>query len=255
MLFRSYTANNATNFNGQPASYYTNATNITTGELPWTQAPTGTVNTSGNFTLSGNNTLAGTNTVISSNVTLSGASISGTSTDLTIRNATVQGNLAVLGTVTSINTVSLVVNDNIIELGDNNTTTDAIDTGWFSPAGNATSIWYSGLVRQASKSTNNNPYFWLFSTNTNPNTATTIDTTANSATATLQAYLVPYGTGGAFVANSTAVVLTANATVVVNVTANNISGNGSGVTSVNADRKSTRLNSSHIPLSRMPSSA
>ena len=46
-------ANNATYLNGQPASYYTNATNITTGTLPWTQAPSGTVNTSGNFTYTG----------------------------------------------------------------------------------------------------------------------------------------------------------------------------------------------------------
>ena len=43
-------SNNAYNLNGQPASYYTNATNITTGTLPWAQAPTGTVNTSASFT-------------------------------------------------------------------------------------------------------------------------------------------------------------------------------------------------------------
>ena len=43
-------ANNSTNLNGQPASYYTNATNITTGTLPWTQVPAGTVNTSSAFT-------------------------------------------------------------------------------------------------------------------------------------------------------------------------------------------------------------
>ena len=171
---------------------------------------------------------------IGSNVSLTGATISGTSTDLTIRNATVQGNLVVAGSVTSVNTQSLVVNDNIIELADNNTTLDTVDSGWFSPAGNSTSVWYSGIVRQAAKSSNNNPYFWIFGSNTNPNTSTTIDTTANSVTGTLQAYLVPYGTGGAFVANSSTVLITANSTVSVNVTANNVSGNGSGVTSVNA---------------------
>jgi len=67
------TSNNSTYLNGQLASYYLNATNITSGTLPWAQAPTGTVNTSGSFTLSGNNTLAGTNTVISSNVNITGA--------------------------------------------------------------------------------------------------------------------------------------------------------------------------------------
>ena len=266
----------------------------------------------------GSNFVANTTAVsIGSNVSLTGATISGTSTDLTIRNATVQGNLVVAGSVTSVNTQSLVVNDNIIELADNNTTLDTVDSGWFSPAGNSTSVWYSGIVRQAAKSSNNNPYFWIFGSNTNPNTSTTIDTTANSVTGTLQAYLVPYGTGGAFVANSSTVLITANSTVSVNVTANNISGNGSGVTSVNAialggktesqlnvnsaltsnsttyilantgiisnssgvfvdaayintisannaaylgglaaaDRKSTRLNSSHVRTFRMPSSA
>src|SRR6202051_3247106 len=49
----SGTAANATNLNSQPGSYYTNATNITTGVLPWGQAPAGTVNTSGAFTFSG----------------------------------------------------------------------------------------------------------------------------------------------------------------------------------------------------------
>ena len=44
------TANNATNLGGQPATFYTNATNITTGTLPWAQAPAGTVNTSAAFT-------------------------------------------------------------------------------------------------------------------------------------------------------------------------------------------------------------
>lgn len=46
-------ANNATYLNGQLAAYYTNASNITTGTLPWAQAPSGTVNTSGSFTLGG----------------------------------------------------------------------------------------------------------------------------------------------------------------------------------------------------------
>jgi len=179
--------------------------------------------TGANTTISGANVvISGTNTYISSNVTLGGASISGTSTDLTIRNATVSGNLIVSGSVTSINVATLQVNDNIIELADNNTTTDTVDTGWYAPAGNSTSIWYSGLVRQAAKSSNSNPYFWLFGSNTNPNTATTVDVSSNSITGTLQAYLVPYGTGGAFVANSTVVNITANSTVSAALIANSL---------------------------------
>jgi hypothetical protein len=318
-------ANNATYLNGQLASYYTNATNITTGTLPWAQAPTGTVNTSGSFTLSGNTTLAGTNTTISSNlnvtgtfinvasafianstgayhtglmnaasfnagatgtgtggsvqntttmfvgnntintvitsaglsvnggttianntgvytgivngssiqvgssfianstkVTFTGANIDATSATIRVTDAVISGNLTVSGTVTTIDTQQLVVNDNIIQLADNNTTTDAIDTGWFAPAGNATNRWYSGIVRQASKSSNSAPYFWFFGSNTNPNTASTIDTTSNSSTGFLQAFLVPYGTGGAFVANSTVVNITANSTVSSTLTVNTI---------------------------------
>lgn len=186
-------------------------------------ANTTVLTSSGNATFSGANVvISGTNTYISSNVTLGGASITGTSTDLSIRNATVSGNLIVSGSVVSINVSTLVVNDNVIELGDNNTTTDTIDTGWYSPAGNSSSIWYSGIARIANKSSNNNPYFWVFGSNTNPNTATTIDSSSNSITGSLQAYLLPYGTGGAFVANSTAVNITANSTVSASIVANSL---------------------------------
>jgi hypothetical protein len=48
------TAFNASNLNNQPASYYTNATNITTGTLQSTVIPSYVVNTSGSFTFSNN---------------------------------------------------------------------------------------------------------------------------------------------------------------------------------------------------------
>jgi len=135
---------------------------------------------------------------------------------------TVGGNLVVSGSVVTVNTVTLVVNDNVIELGYNNITTDTVDMGWFSPAGNATNIWYSGIARIASRSSNNNPYFWVFGSNTNPNTATTIDQSSNSVTGTLQSYLVPYGTSGGFIVNSSAIIITANSSVVANIAANNL---------------------------------
>src|SRR5208337_494708 len=55
----SQTANNATNLGGTASASYAgtsnvSATNITAGTLPWAQAPSGTVNTAGNFTLAGN---------------------------------------------------------------------------------------------------------------------------------------------------------------------------------------------------------
>lgn len=51
------TANNANNLNGQAASFYTNATNITTGTLPDARLSSAVVNTSGAFTISGTRTL------------------------------------------------------------------------------------------------------------------------------------------------------------------------------------------------------
>ena len=182
------------------------------------------LSTSSNASFSGANVvISGTNTYISSNVTLGGSTITGTSTDLSIRNATVSGNLVVSGSVVSVNVQTLMVNDNIIELGDNNTSSDTVDTGWYSPAGNATAVWYSGMARIANKSSNTNPYFWIFGSNTNPNTATTIDSSSNSVTGTLQSYLTPYGTGGAFVANSTVVNITANSSLSSAIVANTLS--------------------------------
>ena len=250
------TANNSTNFGGQLPAYYTNASNITTGTLPWAQAPTGTVNTSGSFTLAGNNTFGGTNTVITSNLTVSGANVNisgsnvnitantnfggtnttissnvvltgatltGTATDISVRNGTFSGNLVVQGSVVTVNTAQLTVNDNIIQLAYTQTTADVVDAGWVSVAGNATSIWYSGFARIAASSNSTAPVFRLFVSNTNPNTAATIDTSANTKTGYLQAYLAPYGIGGALIANATNISVTGNSTVAVAIAANTLS--------------------------------
>ena len=158
----------------------------------------------------------------STKVTFTGANIDATSAFLKVADAVVTGNLTVSGTVTTLNSQQAVVNDNIIELGYNNTTTDIVDTGLFSPAGNSTVVWYSGLARIAASSNSTAGYFKIFTSNTNPNTASTIDTTANTKTGFLQSYLVPYGTGGAFVANATNITITANSTVAVGITANTL---------------------------------
>lgn len=64
-VYWSPSANNTTYLNGQLAAYYTNASNITTGTLPWAQAPTGTVNTSAAFTFSGLHTFNGNTSALS----------------------------------------------------------------------------------------------------------------------------------------------------------------------------------------------
>jgi len=158
----------------------------------------------------------------STKVTFTGANIDATSAFLKVADAVISGNLTINGTVTTINTQQLVVNDNIIELGSNNTTADVVDTGLYSPAGNSTAIWYSGIARIAASSTNTNPVFRIFVSNTNPNTSSTIDTSANTKTGTLQSYLQPYGVGGGLVANSSNVQITANSTLGVNFVANSL---------------------------------
>ena len=226
------TANNATNLGGVASGLYqlnsTLAANVATlaannslylGGI----AAANYVTNIGNFTLAGNNIFAGTNTVISSNLTVSSALITAATATLSVQNITVTGNLTVSGTVETINTSQLTVNSNFIELGSHNTTTDLVDTGWFSPAGNTTLTWYSLFGRVASKSTNNNPYFYLGASNTNPNTSLTFDIgAANAATGTLQSYLAPFGAGGGFVVNSTAVTVTANSTWAANFVANSL---------------------------------
>jgi hypothetical protein len=242
LIANSTGANNAFNLGGTAAASYqlnsTLAANVATltannaNNLGTVAAASYVQNTdsrtlSGNLTFSGANLdISGTNTAISSNITLTGASLTGTSTDVSLRNGTFSGNLVVSGTVITVNTQQLVVNDNIIELGLNNTTTDVVDTGFFSPAGNATAIWYSGFARIAASSTNTNPVFRVFVSNTNPNTSSTIDTTANTITGTIQSFLQPYGSGGAFIVNSTAIALTANSTVSVAITGNTLSLSG-----------------------------
>lgn len=52
----SGTANNATNLNGQPASYYSNASNLTDGTISYPRLPSGLVNTSASFTFTANQT-------------------------------------------------------------------------------------------------------------------------------------------------------------------------------------------------------
>lgn len=265
----SGTANNATNLNGQAASFYTNATNITTGTLPYAQLPANVVIWSNTNTFTANQSFnavaftggnatsyfaAGTtaaNAVINATAiavqnatsvtTLSAANItspsaviggqitanstvvtfgavsniSAGSANLTVNNILATGNLTVQGTISAIDTTTLQVKDNVILLADTNTTGDAVDFGVVGQAnsGTAGTQTFYGFARIASSNS-----FQFFATNTAPGAATI----ASQTTMPLQAFLQPYGSGGAFVVNSTAVTATANATVAVNITANTL---------------------------------
>jgi len=100
------TANNANNLNGQPASYYTNATNITNGTLPYAQLGANVVNTSAAFTITGTQTFQAN--LIVGNSTINVAT---TNSSITIN----AGNTAVLnGSSLAVGnaTVNAVVNTN-----------------------------------------------------------------------------------------------------------------------------------------------
>ena len=226
-------ANNSTYLNGQLAYYYTNATNITTGTLPYAQLPSGLVNTSGSFTLSGNTVLAGTNTGISSNLQVTGTTLNVSSNSTftgnvsitgavsITNNVTITGNLTVTGSTITVNNTILQVNGNFIEVADNQTTTDVVDFGFYGAIANATTKYYAGLYRDFSASGGlNTPVFKFFAANVQP--GSTVITTNTYFLGALQSYLQPYGLNGAFIANSTAVNITANSTVSSAIAANSL---------------------------------
>jgi hypothetical protein len=133
---------------------------------------------------------------------------------LSITDLSLSGNLTVSGTLTTIDTVNLTVKDSMIELANGNVSTDSIDIGFYGQYG-ATGAKFTGMFRDASDS----GIYKLYSGLT-VEPSTTVDTANTSYTqGTLQAFL----TSGGLVSNSTAVTLTANATVAVSMTANTLS--------------------------------
>ena len=131
---------------------------------------------------------------------------------LSITDLTVSGNLDINGTLTTVDTTNLSVTDSIISLARANAV-DTLDIGFYGTF-NDGATKYSGLFRDATDGV-----YRLFAGQI-PEPTTTVDTAnVNFAYATLQAYL----TTGALVANSSAVNITANATVSVALTANTLS--------------------------------
>lgn len=131
---------------------------------------------------------------------------------LSISDLVLSGNLTVSGTLTTIDTTNLTVKDSMIELANGNVSTDSLDIGFYGQYG-STGAKFTGLFRDATDG-----IYKLYSGLTLEPT-TTVDTTNTSFTqATLQAYL----NSGGLVSNSTAVTLTANSSLEVNLTANSL---------------------------------
>lgn len=120
------TANNANNLNGQPASFYTNATNITSGTLPYAQIPANVINTTAAFTISGVHT-HNANVILGSSGLSANASF-GTAGQVLHSNGTATywatddqgvtsvatGNGLTGGTITTTGTVSVLANTGIV---------------------------------------------------------------------------------------------------------------------------------------------
>lgn len=138
---------------------------------------------------------------------------------ISVTDATVSGNLVVLGDLVSLNVATLTVEDSMITLAKDQsnsaTYTDALDIGFFGTYGNTSNAFISGLFRDQSDS----GIFKLFTSN-GAYTNSVIDTANTNAfkLATLQTYL----TSGGLVSNLTSVYVTANSTVNVNITANTL---------------------------------
>ena len=120
-------AANAVNLNGQPASYYTNASNITTGTLPYAQIPANIANTTGSFTFTNVHT-HNANIILSAAALLIANGNSGSAgqvlhtsgvgvywdTDDQGVTSVATGNGLTGGTITTTGTVSVLANTGIV---------------------------------------------------------------------------------------------------------------------------------------------
>jgi hypothetical protein len=228
---------NVTNQVNTSTFYAATSANVGTSFTVSSAGLSSTVNTAltgANLVVTGTNTyvtantlLAGTVTTISSNVIISAANIDATSAVLRVRDGVFSGNVTVTGTLTTLDSVTVQVKEPLFILADGqaNTTTytDAYDMGFYGMYGNTNvgNTYYSGIYRDHAASSTTSAVFKLFSTNTTP--TTTINSAAPGYNlGTLQAYLQPYGTSGALIANATNINVTANSTLAVSITANSV---------------------------------
>jgi hypothetical protein len=184
-----------------------------------------------------------------------------TASNLYATNIRVDGNLTVLGTLATINTLELQVKDNSILLADTQASTstpqDSVDFTVYGQFGNTANTWYSGLYRDASESSGHySKSVWkLFAAKggteigasglASLTDAESMESVGNYKKGTLSAYLEPYGLGGGFVANSTSVYLMANNSLAITIAANTLS-LSSALTPVNGGTGQTAFSTGDI---------
>jgi hypothetical protein len=126
--------------------------------------------------------------------------------------ATINGNLVISGSLVTINVATLTVTDSLIQLASNNTISDTLDIGFFGTYNPGTAS-YAGIFRDASDG-----IFKVFKDLQAAPTATVNTAGTGYTKGTIDGFLSSQG----LISNSTAVTLTANSTVAVNMTANSL---------------------------------
>lgn len=148
------TAANATLFNNQPATFYANADNLTSGTLSNARLPAQVVNTSGNFTLSGNLTLTGANVTVSGNANFVGSFINVASAF--VANSTGAYHTGTINALSLTAGANVIVNASAITFVGNSTTSPTItiaNTGAIS-IGNTTTTQTGATIIIANSSSN-----------------------------------------------------------------------------------------------------
>ena len=126
------------------------------------------------------------------------------------------GNLTVSGNVTTTNVDTVIVSDPMIYLAGNNYTSDLVDIGFAGNYYDGATQRHTGFVRHAS----DNTYYLFYNLTQELSNVSVVNTADPSfALSTLKAYL----TSGGLTTNSTAVRITANSTINVQLTVNSIS--------------------------------
>lgn len=187
---------------------------ITIGNSTVNVAVTPTAVTTGATIAAGNTTITGFANV-SSDLAVGGiAAITGT---LSAGNTTITGDLTVTGTVTTIDTQNIVVEDSLMRLARNQANTDtyvdAVDIGFYGIYGNTSQTLAAGFARE---SASNN--FVIF-VEKDPTGIDNDGITTSDSLGTLYTYLQSSGLS----TSASAVTLTANSTVSVGITANTLS--------------------------------
>ena len=156
---------------------------------------------------------------------------SGGTTALTMSgaNVTVEGNLTVSGTTTTINSTTLTVTDPLVFVGNDNDTTDAVDLGLFGMYDTSGSQdLYSGIFRDATDGK------WKIFKDSQSAPTTTVNTGATGYTvATLVANLEGSLSGGTVSGLSSAIAVGDGGTGVTTLTANGVLF-GSGTSGIQA---------------------